>query len=104
MNQLRLWMQAASQDEKAALADLANTTVGTLNQIAGGYRTNGEAVIRAGLARKLEKAAQVLNRRNKSLPNLLRTDLSPECRECEFAQRCLGDKAIMSGFNVIEQD
>ena len=51
MNQLRLWMQAASQDEKAALADLANTTVGTLNQIAGGYRTGGEAVIRAGLAR-----------------------------------------------------
>ena len=103
MNQLRLWMQAASQDEKAALADLANTTVGTLNQIAGGYRTGGEAVIRAGLARKLEKAAQVLNRRNKSLPTLLRTDLSPECRECEFAQRCLGDKAIMSGFNVIEE-
>jgi hypothetical protein len=96
-------MQAASQDEKAALADLANTTVGTLNQIAGGYRTGGEAVIRAGLARKLEKAAQVLNRRNKSLPTLLRTDLSPECRECEFAQRCLGDKAIMSGFNVIEE-
>ena len=101
MNQLRIWMTAASQDEKAALADLADTSVGTLNQIAGGYRSNGEAVVRAGLARKLEKAASVLNKRNKMLPVLLRTDLSPECRECDFAQRCLGDKAATSGFDVI---
>lgn len=103
MNQLRMWMQAASQEEKSALADLAGTTIGTLNQIAGGYRTGGEAIVRSGLARKLEKAAAVLNKRNKLLPALLRTDLSPECRECEFAQRCLGDKAIMSGFTVIEE-
>lgn len=103
MNQLRIWMTAATQDEKVALADLAGTTVGTLNQISGGYRTNGEANVRSGLARKLEKAAQVLNKRNKNLPIMLRTDLSPECRECDFAQRCLGDKAIMSGFDVIPE-
>lgn len=104
MNHLRLWMQSASSDEKAALADLAGTTVGTLNQIAGGYRTNGEAAIRAGLARKLEKAALVLNKRNKALPQLLRTDLSPECRECDFAQKCLGEKASMSGFVVLDRE
>lgn len=101
MNQLRLWMQSANPDEREALAELAGTTVGTLNQIAGGYRTGGAASVRSGLARKLEKAAIVLNKRNKELPLMLRTDLSPECRECEFAQKCLGDKAALSGFDVI---
>ena len=94
-------MQAASIEEKYALADLAGTSLGTLNQIAGGYRTGGEAIVRAGMARKLETAAKVLNKRNRALPGLLRTDLSPECRECDFAQKCLGDKAAASGFNVI---
>lgn len=103
MNQLRIWMHTASVEEREALAELADTTVGTLNQIAGGYRTGGTAAVRAGLARKLERAAIVLNKRNKALPMLLRTDLSPECRECEFAQKCLGDKAALSGFDVIEE-
>lgn len=96
-------MHQATPEEREALADLASTTVGTLNQIAGGYRTGGEAIVRSGLARKLEKAAGVLNKRNKNLPQLLRTDLSPECRECEFAQKCLGERSILSGFNVIQE-
>ena len=104
MNQLRIWMQQASPEEREVLASLADTTVGTLNQIAGGYRTNGAAVVRAGLARKLEIAAKVLNRRNKELPLIVRTDLSPECRECDFAQKCLGEKAALSGFDVIEEN
>ena len=104
MNQLKIWMTAASQDEKVALADLAGTSLGMLSQIAGGYRTKGAAVVRSGLARRLEKAAAVLNKRNRTLPGLLRTDLSPECRECEFAQRCLGDKASLSGFDVIVEN
>lgn len=104
MNQLKIWMTAATQEEKHALAELAGTSIGSLSQIAGGYRTNGDAIVRSGLARRLEKAAAVLNRRNRSLPGLLRTDLSPECRECEFAQRCLGDKASLSGFNVLAEN
>lgn len=103
MNQLKIWMTAATAEEKAALADLADTSVGTLNQIAGGYRSNGDASVRAGLARKLEKAAATLNRRNQSLPVLLRTDLSPECRECDFAKKCLGDRAAASGFNSLPE-
>lgn len=101
MNQLKIWMLAASTEEKVALADLAGTTLGTLNQIAGGYRNKGDAVVRSGMARKLENAAAVLNKRNSALPSLLRTDLSVECRECDFAKRCLGDKAAASGFNTI---
>ena len=104
MNQLKVWMLAATQDEKAALADLAGTTVGTLSQISGGYRSGGEANVRSGMARKLENAAKVLNKRNLALPALLRTDLSHECRGCDFAQKCLGDRAAASGFNVVMDD
>lgn len=103
MNQLRLWMDAASADEKRALAELAGTTVGTLHQIAGGYRTGGSAAIRPRLAKKIEQAVTLLGKSNKHLPAVLRTDLAPECRECEFAQRCLGQKAAASGFDVIEE-
>ena len=102
MNQLKVWMQAATQAEKAALADLAGTSVQMLSQIAGGYRRGGEANVRSGLAIRLEQAAKALNRRNDALPELFRTDLSPECRGCDFAQRCLKDKAALSGFNVME--
>lgn len=97
-------MNQSTPEEREALADLAGTTVGTLNQIAGGYRTQGEAVVRSGLARKLEKASEILNKRNRNLPKILRTDLSPECRECEFAQKCLGDKSNLSGFSVLQDN
>lgn len=101
MNQLRIWLDAASKDEKQRLAAGAETSVGTLAQIAGGYRTAGVANVRAGLARKLEKAAAVLRKQNRALPPLLRTDLAPECQACDFAQRCLGDKAALSGFPIL---
>ena len=96
MNALRVWMSAASPEEKAALAELAGTTVGTLSQIAGGYRSKGIANVRARLARRLELAATLLRKSNAALPDLFRTDLSAECRECEFAQKCLGPKADFS--------
>lgn len=101
MNQLRAWLDVATKDEKKRLAADAGTSTGTLAQIAGGYRTGGAANIRAGLARKLEKAASALRKQNRALPPLLRTDLSPECCECDFAQRCLGDKAALSGFPIL---
>ena len=102
MNQLKLWMDAATAEEKIALATHAKTSVGHLQQIAGAYRTKGTASVRAGLARRIEQAAAMVSKRNKALPPLLRTDLSSECRECDFAQRCLGSKAAASGFDILE--
>ena len=102
MNQLRLWLDTATTNEKKELAARAGTSIGTLSQIAGGYRNNGDANVRSGLAGKLERAAAQLRRINPRLPQLLRTDLSLECRECEFAQRCLGQKAALSGFPVVD--
>jgi hypothetical protein len=101
MNQMRVWMQAASKAEQIRLAELSGTTIGTLNQIAGSYRTGGEPAVRSGLAGRIQTAALTIKRKNKLLPAILRTDLSPECRECEYAQRCLKSSAIMGEFMTI---
>lgn len=101
-NQLRIWLNAAKPEERETLASMAGTTVGTLNQVAGGYRRKGAAVVRAGLARRLEQAANFLRRGNRALPELYRTDLAPECKDCDFAQRCLGNKTAISDFSIIE--
>lgn len=101
VNQLRVFLSAATTAEKAELAERSGTTLGTLNQVAGGYRRGGQAVVRAGLAMRIEAAAAELRKRNRSLPELYRTDLSPECRGCDFAQRCLGNKTAGGDFAVL---
>lgn len=103
MNQMQAWMDEASVEEREALAEMAGTTVGTLRQIAGSYRYNGQPSVRSGLARRIEIAADALRRKNKNLPRVVRTDLSPECRECEFAQKCLGAAAIASDFTPVTE-
>ncbi len=82
-NALRNWMLAASTKEAIQLANAAGTTLGTLQQIAGGYRTEGRAATKPELAAKLEAASIVLTRKN--LPPLRREDLCPACRRCDLA-------------------
>lgn len=101
MNQMRVWMQAASANEQSRLAEMAGTTIGTLQQIAGSYRNQGQPTVRSGLAGRIQGAARGLRLKNKALPMLLRTDLSPECRECEYAQRCLKSAAITGEFGHV---
>ena len=101
MNQMRVWMQAASANEQSKLAELSGTTIGTLQQIAGSYRTGGNPTVRSGLAGRIQSAANDLRKKNKSLPVVLRTDLSPECRDCEYAQRCLKSAATIGEFNHV---
>ena len=54
VNQLRVFLSTATTAEKAELAERSGTTLGTLNQVAGGYRRGGQAVVRAGLATRIE--------------------------------------------------
>jgi hypothetical protein len=37
------------------------------------------------------------------LPIVWRTDLVTACRQCEFARRCLGDRALASEFGVVKE-
>jgi len=85
LNAFRDWMQAARAEEKKQLAELADTTIGTLYQIAGSYRTNGVPRVEPSLAARIELATKMMRR--KGLPVVLRTQLSPVCAACEFARR-----------------
>ena len=84
MNKLKKWLSAATVQEKAALAKGAQTTLGNLRQSAGGYR---EYTMKAGLARRVELAAEKLRGKNTDLPVLLRTDLCADCAKCEYAPK-----------------
>lgn len=83
-NALRRWMSIATPAEKTMLARFARTSVGTLQQQAGGYRTKGKVSMRPELARRVELASQKLVR--KGLPVLHRADLCEACGRCEFAK------------------
>jgi len=103
VNQMRLFLRAATQDEVAQVAELAGTTVGTLNQIAGSYRTDGNPQVRSGLAGRIQSAVAEVRRTNKALPAVLKTDLSPECRECEYARKCLRGSELAGEFHVLAE-
>lgn len=88
-NAMRRWLAKANPREIQKLAQSADTTVGHLRQIAGGYRNEGRAVVEAGLAGRIEMGAARLRGKNAVLPVLLRTDLCPACRGCQYAKSCL---------------
>lgn len=101
MNTLKVWMRLATKPERHRLAELAQTSVNYLYFLSNPKKKYGRTPS-AELAQRLEEASDKI--RNESaearnrLPRLLRTDLSPTCSGCSFAQRCLGDAAIASEF------
>ena len=97
---LHAWLRAATTAEQKELADA--TTKGSVNyleQLAGGHR--GCSAAKAGL---IEDAAAPITKRSKGrLPRILRTDLSPACRRCPYAAKCLGLAAAASDFERIDE-
>ena len=84
-NALKQWMQTTSAQTHARLARLAKTTVGTLRQIAGGYRNNGKASTTPELARRIEKATITIE--NEAGPRrVLREELCSACARCDLAK------------------
>lgn len=81
---MKTWMRAASAEEKRRLADLAETTLGTLFQIAGSYRTKGEPHVEPALAARIEAGTKHLAR--KGLKPVHRTQLSPVCAACSYVK------------------
>lgn len=96
---LRAWMRAATPDERELLAARAGTTVGMLNQYAGGHRECSAA--RAG---EIEAATTAMSKASKGrLQVVYRTDLAVACRECPYAQKCLGERAVASQFPIVDE-
>jgi hypothetical protein len=83
-NIFKKWMTSATLAERVRLASLAKTTLGTLTQVAGGYRTAGKPSTGPELARRIEIASVRLAR--EGLPELKREDLCAACRQCEYAR------------------
>jgi hypothetical protein len=90
MNKLKRWMQGATPAEQRRLARLAGTSLGTLQQIAGGYRTKGKLSTTPELARRIELAAFKLRPEHLgtgAVVALRREDLCRACRHCDLAKK-----------------
>ena len=96
---MRSWMRLATPAERETLAERSGTTVGMLNQYAGGHRECSAA--KAGA---IESASKVMSKASKGrLPILWRTDLVSACRTCPYAIKCLGDRAMASEFPIVDE-
>lgn len=97
MNQLKLWMRAATPDEQQLLAQRVGTSRAMLYQYAGGFRE-----VSAARAGQIETATKAMAKASKGrLPVVYRTDVVQACRECEYARRCLGPRAVASEFPIV---
>ena len=94
MNMLNVWMRAATPEEQATLAAAAETSRGHLYQVSSGNR-----MFSPGKAALIERATVAMAPGAAGrLPVVWRTDLAPVCAQCEFAQKCLGARAMRSEF------
>jgi hypothetical protein len=94
---LRAWMRAATPDERQILAKRVGTSVGMLQQYAGGYR-----LVTASVAGAIEDATAAMHRASKGrLPTVVRTDMCAACRACPYAAKCLGERAVVSDFPIV---
>ena len=95
---MRQWMAAATADEQTLLAKRVGTSRGMLYQLAGGHRNAS-----AERAQAIERETRVMSKASKGrLPVVYRTDLCEACRSCDFAQRCLGERVIVSEFPIVD--
>ena len=84
-NAMRAWLDAATPAEIDKVTTISKITLGTMRQIAGGYRTEGQARTTPDTAIALEEAAGHCKR--PGLPVLRREDLCPACAGCSFAKQ-----------------
>jgi hypothetical protein len=102
VNTLKHFMRIATTAEQEELAAAAGTSRQYLYKLANSG-TDYARTAKADLAAKLEGASAVMHRASKGrLPRLYRTDLNDACRACPFAQRCLGELATRSHFEIFE--
>lgn len=97
---MKAWMAAATVEEQELLAERAGTSRQYLYHLSAGNRTAGPET-GAAIEKETKAMAKVSGGR---LPVVYRTDLVPSCRACEFAQKCLGERAVISEFPIVKED
>ena len=92
-DKLKSWMAVATAQEQQTLATLAGTSRAYMYTVANAGSTkrkvSGKRIISADLAGRMARAATGFLLAILPLPEMLRTDLSPTCGDCEYAKRCL---------------
>lgn len=95
---MRQWMAAATTDEQVLLAERVGTSRAMLYQLAGGFRNAS-----AERAQAIERETRAMSKASRGrLPTVYRTDLCEACRGCDFAQRALGERAVVSEFPIVD--
>lgn len=96
---MKAWMQAATADEQIALAERIGSSRGMLYQYAGGHRQAS-----ADMAGRIEDATAAMHKASKGrLPKVVRTDVCAACRSCQYAAKCLGERAVVSEFPIVDE-
>jgi hypothetical protein len=95
---VKQWMSLATVEEQQLLAERAGTSRGYLYQLAGGHRQAS-----AELGAAIERESKFMAKASKGrLPIIYRTDIVAACRACDFAQKCLGERAVVSDFPIVD--
>lgn len=96
---LKVWMRAATVAEQELLAQRVDTSVGMLRQYAGGHRE-----MSAERAGRVEAVTAEMHKLSKGrLPRIVRTDVCGACRQCPYAQKALGERAVVSEFPILSE-
>lgn len=96
---MKAWMAAATTDEQEVLAERIKSSRQYLYHLSSGNRT-ASAELGALIERETKAMSKTSNGR---LPIVYRTDLVPACRACEFAKKCLGERATISEFPIVKE-
>ena len=95
---MKQWLEAATMPEKADLARRAGTSVAYLRRIATERPTYARSP-KAELAADIERVTREMHKETKGrLPEVLRVDIHPACRTCQYAERCLGRERIVDSY------
>lgn len=99
---LKVWLNAATTAEREALATKVGTSAQYLAHISVNEDKNYRREPKIGLAAGIERETAVMAKTSKGrLPVVLRTDLIEGCRQCPYAQKALGERAVRSEFPIV---
>ena len=102
MNVVKLWMKASTAAEQEVLASKAGTSRAYLYHLSASEEKTYAREPKPKLAAAIERVTAEMHKASKGrLPRIYRTDLVTACRECEFAQKCLGAAAVRSDFPIV---
>lgn len=102
---MKAWLTAATAAERETLAERVGSSSAYLAHLAVNEDKNYKREPKIGLAAGIERETKVLAKASRGrLPIVLRTDLIEGCRQCPYAQKVLGERAVASEFAIVQDD